>query len=87
MFGPFLGPLLTVLAIGAGIVLAVLVIVLLAIACYGLPTLGLGRVLLDCPHCGAPTPANDGECRVCRRSFRDESMVVRPVVDAPKLRT
>lgn len=87
MFGPYLGPVLTVFAFGAGIVLAGLVILVLGVACSALPELGLGRIMLNCPHCGAETPANDGDCRACRRSFRDESLIVRPVIDAPKLRT
>lgn len=87
MYGPYLSILFTLVAIGAGVILAAFVLVLLGLACSSLPGLNWGSVPLNCPHCGAETPARDGECRFCRRSFRDESAVVRPVIDAPKLRT
>ena len=74
------------LTVGSGMALALLVVFVIAVAGASLPTVGLSRVMLECPHCGAETPANDAECHACHRSFREETLRVRPVIDAPKLR-
>ncbi|MSR58363.1 MAG: hypothetical protein EXS05_11915 [Planctomycetaceae bacterium] len=87
MFGPYLSGLFTLFVIAAGFLLAAFVFVLLGLACSSLPGMKWGGESLNCPHCGAETPARDAECHSCGRSFREESMVVRPVIDAPKLRT
>ncbi len=76
-----------VLGLGGVLALILLVIVLIGATGASLPGVGLSRVLLNCPHCGAETPACEPECRFCRRSFREESTRYRPVIDAPKLRS
>ena len=68
-----------------GALLAVFLFILIGVAWSGLPSLGFGRVPLNCPHCGAETPATEAECQHCRRSFREESTVHRPVIDCPKV--
>jgi hypothetical protein len=86
MFGPIAEALMWLLIFVGGFLVALFVFLLLGVACSSLPGIGLKRVLLNCPHCGAETPASEPECRHCRKSFREESVVRRPVVDAPKLR-
>lgn len=72
------------LFVGGG-VLAVFLFILIGVACSALPKLGYGKVPLNCPHCGAETPATEGECQHCRRSFREEAIVPRQVIDSPKV--
>jgi DNA-directed RNA polymerase subunit RPC12/RpoP len=79
--------LLMALAVVGGLLLAILVFLLVGIACGSLPALGWGAVMLECPHCGARTPSNLSECTRCGKSFRDEAALKHPIVDAPKLRT
>lgn len=81
-----IGNLIWLLVLGSGLVLALLVIFLIGVAGASLPGVGISRVMLNCPHCGADTPASEPECRSCRRSFREESTRYKPVIDAPKLR-
>jgi hypothetical protein len=69
----------------AGLLLAILLFVLIGVACGSLPGLGLGSVMLECPHCGRQTPSQLPECKYCGRSFREESRVARPVIDSPKV--
>lgn len=81
------GNVVWLLVLLSGMILALLVIFLIGVAGASLPGVGLSRVTLNCPHCGAETPASEPECRMCRRSFREESTHRRPVIDAPKLRS
>jgi predicted RNA-binding Zn-ribbon protein involved in translation (DUF1610 family) len=73
--------------VGGGVLLAILVFLLVGIACGSLPALGWGAVSLECPHCGSKTPSNLPECTHCGKSFRDEAAAKHPIIDAPKLRT
>jgi hypothetical protein len=50
------------------LIVATLVVVWLALLFA--PTIGR-TVMLECPHCGKPTPSNRPECEACGRSFRD----------------
>lgn len=86
MVGPFLG-LFWVLLLGSVLFLALVLFLVLGVATASLPGIGAGKVMLNCPHCGAETPAQDPECRHCRKSFRDESINHPPVIDAPRLRS
>jgi hypothetical protein len=85
MFGPLLDALFWFVAIVGGTLLAVLLFVVIGIACGSLPGLGLGSVNLECPHCGRQTPSHLPECRHCGRSFREEVSEDRPLPVPPKL--
>jgi DNA-directed RNA polymerase subunit RPC12/RpoP len=78
--------LLLALAAVAGLLLAILVFLLVGVACGSLPALGWGAVTLECPHCASRTPANLAECTRCGKSFRDEVAAKHPIIDSPKLR-
>lgn len=78
--------LFTVLISILGIVLGGFLLVVLGVACSSLPGLGLGSVMLECPHCGRQTPSHLPDCKHCGRSFREEVAEERPRVEPPKLR-
>jgi hypothetical protein len=59
-----------VLAVVGGIFLLIILYIVIGLICAGMPGLGLGVVMLDCPHCGRQTPSNRQECKQCGRSFR-----------------
>lgn len=82
-----IGNLIWLLILGGGFLLVLFLLLLLGAAGASLPEVGMSRVFLNCPHCGAETPASESECRFCRRSFREESTLHRPVIEAPKLRS
>ena len=82
-----IGELFVLVVLGSGFLLLLLVVFMIGVAGASLPDVGLSRVMLECPHCGAETPASEPECRYCRRSFREESTRPQPVIDAPKLRS
>jgi C2HC-type zinc finger protein len=69
-----------------GVLLAVLLFILIGVACGSLPGLGRGSVMLECPHCGRQTPSQLPECKHCGRSFREEVAEARPPAIPPKLR-
>jgi hypothetical protein len=73
------------LVAGCVFLLVVIVFVSIVVNSAALPDVGLSKVMLNCPHCGAETPSSELECRHCRRSFREETTRVQPVIDAPKL--
>jgi hypothetical protein len=77
--------LLIALAVVGGLLVAILVFLLVGIACGSLPALGWGVVTLECPHCGARTPSNLAECKRCGKSFRDEAAAKQQAIDSPKL--
>jgi hypothetical protein len=82
-----IGNLIWLLILGGGFLLVLFLLLLLGAAGASMPEVGMSRVFLNCPHCGAETPASEPVCRQCRRSFREESLLPRPVIDAPKLRS
>lgn len=47
---------------------------------YDLPNVQVGKVMLDCPHCGRETSSHRETCEHCGKSFRDS--VIKPV-DVP----
>lgn len=65
------------LAVVGGIFLLVILYIVIGLICAGMPGLGLGVVMLDCPHCGRQTPSNRQECKHCRGSFRDPAAGVK----------
>jgi DNA-directed RNA polymerase subunit RPC12/RpoP len=85
MYGPLLDVLFWFVAIVGGTLLAILLFVVIGIACGSLPGLGMGSVHLECPHCGRQTPSHLPECTRCGRSFREEVAEDRPLPVPPKL--
>lgn len=65
------------LAFVGGLFLFVILYIVLGLICAGMPGLGMGVVMLDCPHCGRQTPSNRQECKHCGRSFRDPAGTVK----------
>jgi hypothetical protein len=72
-------------AVVGGAILLALLLVVLGVAFSALPGLGLGSVMLDCPHCARQTPSQLPQCKHCRRSFREEVAEDRPRAIPPKL--
>lgn len=70
MFGLF-SFLWYALAFVGGVFLLAILYIALGLICAGIPGLGFGVVMLECPHCGNQTPSNRQECKHCGRSFRD----------------
>jgi hypothetical protein len=85
MFGPMVDAFLWFVAITGGLLVAVLLFIVIGVACGSLPGLGLGSVMLECPHCGRQTPSQLPECEHCGRSFREEVTEDRPRAIPPKL--
>ncbi|MFN0052192.1 MAG: hypothetical protein ACKV0T_08370 [Planctomycetales bacterium] len=85
MLGFLLNALMPVILIAIAVVAAIQLFVFLGVTAGTLPELGSGSAPLTCPHCGAETSSDLLQCQSCGQSFRDESMVRRPILDAPKL--
>jgi hypothetical protein len=84
MYDPISALIWLATVVGAAIFVGLLLVVL-GVAFSALPNLGLGSVMLECPHCGQQTPAQLPECKHCRRSFREEVAEDRPRALPPKL--
>lgn len=63
------------------IVVGLVVILLIFANTADLPSVNLGTVMLDCPHCGRETPSHLETCQQCGKSFRDS--VVNPKLPLP----
>jgi hypothetical protein len=58
------GLVLLIVAIGA-------VVILIMANVTELPSVHVGAIMLDCPHCGRETPSHLEFCQFCGKSFRD----------------
>jgi hypothetical protein len=72
-------------AVLIGVPVALFLFVLIGVACTSLPSVGLGAVPLECPHCGAESPSCEAKCTKCGKSFREEAPGARPVINSPKI--
>jgi len=72
MIGPMLWALLWFVAAVGGLLLAAFLFILIGVACGSLPGLGLGSVLLECPHWRPADAVAPPEWQTVRRSFREE---------------
>ncbi len=72
----FLGWIPIILLLVVGLV----VIMLIFANTTELPSVNLGTVMLDCPHCGRETPSHLEVCQLCGKSFRDS--VVKPAASS-----
>lgn len=56
--------------------IAIAIIILVFANTVDQPSVNVGTVMLDCPHCGRETPSHLENCQLCGKSFR--ASVVKP---------
>jgi hypothetical protein len=53
------------------IMVGVAIVILIFANTVDQPSMSVGNVMLDCPHCGRETPSHLENCQYCGKSFRD----------------
>lgn len=56
--------------------IAIAIMILIFANTVDQPSVNVGTVMLDCPHCGRETPSHLETCQLCGKSFRES--VVNP---------